>query len=106
MEEAIRTLQDQANRVEQFLPSLATREELYSVRDQAMRHAAILNEATGDSIKLLAENLARVEAAMATKADLADLEERLSAQITNMAAQITNMAAQIATLAGRRRKSH
>ena len=74
MEEAIRNLQLQWTRIEQFLPNLATRAELVATRAElvaqiqdAKRHAVILNEATRDQIKLLAENLARVEATMATK---------------------------------------
>ena len=70
MDEAIRNLQLQFDRIEQFLPSLATRGELVAQIQDAKRHAVILNEATRDEIKLLAENLARVEATMATKADL------------------------------------
>jgi hypothetical protein len=70
MEEAIRNLQVQWDRVEQFLPNLATRGELVAQIQDAKRHAVILNEATRDDIKLLAENLARVEATMATKVEL------------------------------------
>ena len=110
MEEAIRNLQLQWNRIEPFLPNLATRGELYAVRDDlvavrdalqleiqdARRHAVILNEATRDEIKLLAENLARVEATMATKQDLkeaiGELERTLSAQIGQLAGHIAALA--------------
>jgi hypothetical protein len=114
MEEAIRNLQLQANRIEEFLPNLATRGELYEVRDDlrrelvalrdvlrleiqdARRHALILNETTRDQIKLLAENLARVEGTMATKAELkaaiGGLERSLSAQIGQLASQIATLA--------------
>ena len=106
MEEAIRNLQLQANRIEQFLPNLATRVELYALRgdlvavrdalrleiQDARRHAVILNEATRDEIKLLAENLSRVEATMATKEDLKQLEGTLSAQIGQLASQIATLA--------------
>jgi hypothetical protein len=88
MEEAIRNLQDQANRLEQFLPNLSTREELCAVRDQAMRHAVILNEATHDRIKALAEGLEDVRARMATTDELKGLEDRLSAQIGDLTPQI------------------
>src|SRR6185503_3353811 len=60
----------QADRIEQFLPNLATRAELVAQIQDAKRHAMILNEATRDEIKLLAENLARVEATMLTREDL------------------------------------
>src|SRR2546421_12972539 len=81
MEEAIRNLQDQANRLEQFLPSLSTREELYgglhSLRDElrseiqdAKRHALMLSEATHDRIKVLAEGLEDVRARMVMKDDV------------------------------------
>lgn len=103
MEEAIRSLQLQTNRIEQFLPILATRSELYAVHDalrleiqDARRHAVILNEATRDDIKLLAENLARVEATMATKKDLGAaigaLEQTIGAQIAELATQIAALA--------------
>ena len=114
MEEAIRNLQLQANRIEQFLPNLATRGELYAVRDalqleihDARRQAMILNEATRDDIKLLAENLARVEATMATKQELKEaiggIERTLSAQIGQVASQVGQLATQVATLAKRRK---
>jgi len=96
MEEAIRNLQLQADRIEQFLPNLATRAELVAQIQDAGRHAVILNEATRDQIKLLAENLARVEATMATKQDLKELERTLSGQIAQLAGQI-------AAFAGRRK---
>ena len=103
MEEAIKNLQLQANRIEQFLPNLATRGELYAVRDalrleiqDARRQAVILNEATRDEIKLLAENVARVEATMATKEELktaiGGLERTLSAQIGELGRQIATIA--------------
>ena len=96
MEEAIRNLQLQADRIEQFLPNLATRAELVAQIQEAKRHAVILNEATRDEIKLLAENLARVEATMATKGDLkgaiGGLERTLSAQIGQLASQIATLA--------------
>jgi hypothetical protein len=88
MEEAIKNLQLQWNRIEQFLPNLATRGELVAEIQDARRHAVILNEATRDQIRLLAENLARVEATMATKEDLKQLEGTLSAQIGRLASQI------------------
>jgi len=92
MEEAIRNLQLQWTRIEQFLPNLATRAELVATRAElvaqiqdAKRHAVILNEATRDQIKLLAENLARVEATMATKEELRSaidgVEQKLRAAI-------------------------
>jgi hypothetical protein len=85
MEEAIRNLQLQADRIERFLPNLATRAELVAEIQDAKRHAVILNEATRDEIKLLAENLARVEATMATKAELRSaidgVEQKLRAAI-------------------------
>src|SRR5262245_29201919 len=88
MEEAIRNLQLQWNRIEQFLPNLATRAELVAQIQEAKRHAAILNEATRDQIELLAENLARVEATMATKVELraaiTGLEEKLRVAITEL----------------------
>jgi len=92
MEEAIRNLQLQANRIEQFLPNLATRAELVAQIQDARRHAVILNEATRDAIKLLAENLSRVEATMATKEDLKQLEGTLSAQVGQLASQIATLA--------------
>lgn len=107
MEEAIRNLQLQANRIEQFLPNLATRGELYAVRDtlrleiqDARRHAVILNEATRDDIKVVAENLARVEATMVTKQEL---KEAISVLERTLSAQIGQLASQIATLAKRRK---
>jgi hypothetical protein len=137
MEEAIRNLQLQATRIEQFLPNLATRGELFAVRDalrveiqDARRHAVILNEASRDEIKLLAENLARVEATMVTKEDLkaigglgrveatmatkvelraaiGGLEEKLKEAIggleRTLSAQLGELASQIATLAKRRK---
>lgn len=113
MEEATRNLQLQANRIEQFLPNLATRGELYALRDDlrleiqdAKRHAVILNEATRDEIKLLTENLARVEATMATKEQLNEavgaLQQTIGAQQQTLSAQIGQLASQIATLAKRR----
>jgi DNA repair exonuclease SbcCD ATPase subunit len=122
MEEAIRNLQLQADRIEQFLPNLATRGELVAQIQDARRHAAILNEATRGEIKLLAENLARVEATMATKAELraaiGGLEEQLRATMATkqdlkeaigglertLSAQIGQLASQIANLAKRRRR--
>ena len=92
MEEAIRNLQLQANRIEQFLPNLATRAELFAQIQDERRHAVILNEATRDAIKLLAENLSRVEATMATKEDLKQLEGTLSAQVGQLASQIATLA--------------
>ena len=59
------------------------------------KNAVILNEATRDEIKLLAENLARVEATMATKEDLKQLEGTLSAQIGQLASQIATLAREI-----------
>jgi len=111
MEEAIRNLQLQADRIEQFLPNLATRGELVAAIQDAKRHAAILNEATRDEIKLLAENLARVEATMATKEELkaaiGGLEEELKGAIgeleRTLSAQIGQLASQIAPLARRRK---
>jgi len=96
MEEAIRNLQLQADRIEQFLPNLATRGELVAQIQDAKRHAVLLNEATRDDIKLLAENVARVEATMATKGELkaaiGGLERTLSAEIGQLASQIANLA--------------
>jgi hypothetical protein len=71
----------------------------------------ILNEATRDEIKLLAENLARVEAKMATKEELkaaiGGLEEELKGAIggleRTLSAQIGQLASQIATLVRRRK---
>ena len=120
MEEAIRNLQLQADRIEQFLPNLATRGELVAQIQDAKRHAAILNEATRDDIKLLAENLARVEATMATRVELraaiGGLEEKLRATMATkqdlkeaigglerLSAQVGQLASQIATLAKRRK---
>ena len=111
MEEAIRNLQLQADRIEQFLPNLATRGEMVAQIQDAKRHAVILNEATRDEIKLLAENLARVEATMATKEELkaaiSGLEEELKGAIggleRTLSAQIGQLANQIATLARRRK---
>ena len=101
MEEAIRNLQLQADRIEQFLPNLATRAELVAQIQDAKRHAAVLNESTRDEIKLLAENLARVEVTMATKEELKSaiggLERSLGAQIGQLASQIGRL--------NRRRKS-
>jgi len=122
MEEAIRNLQLQAERIEQFLPNLATRGALVAQIQDARRHAGILNEATRGEIKLLAENLARVEATMATKAELraaiGGLEEQLRATMATkqdlkeaigglertLSAQIGQLASQIASLAKRRRR--
>ena len=141
MEEAIRNLQLQWTRIEQFLPNLATRAELVATRAElvaqiqdAKRHAVILNEATRDQIKLLAENLARVEATMATKAELRSaidgVEQKLRAAIggvegelraviggveeelkgaiggleRTLSRQVSQLASQIATLAKRRKK--
>jgi hypothetical protein len=108
MEEAIRNLQLQANRIEQFLPNLATRGELVAEIQDARRHAVILNEATRDQIRMLAENLARVEATMATKEQLNEavgaLQQTISAQQKSLSAQIGQLASQIATLAKRRKK--
>jgi hypothetical protein len=92
MEEAIRNLQLQWNRMEQFLPNLATRGELVAQIQDAKRHAVFLNETTRDEIKLLAENLARVEATMATKEDLKQLERTLSGQVAQLASQIAALA--------------
>ncbi len=111
MEEAIRNLQLQANRIEQFLPNLATRGELYAVRDtlrleiqDARRHAVILNEATRDDIKVVAENLARVEATMVTKQELKEtIKETIGGLERTLSAQIGQLASQIATLAKRRK---
>jgi hypothetical protein len=122
MEEAIRNLQLQADRIEQFLPNLATRRELVAQIQDAKRHAVILNEATRHEITLLAENLARVEATMATKEELkaaiggleedlkaaiGGLEEDLKAAIggleRGLSAQIGQLTGQIAALAKRRR---
>lgn len=131
MEEAIRNLQLQADRIEQFLPNLATRGELVAQIQDAKRHAMILNEATRDEIKLLAENLARVEATMATKLELRqaidgleeelrgaiggvkeelratmatkdDLKEAIGGLERTLSAQIGQLASQIASLAKRR----
>ena len=141
MEEAIRNLQLQWTRIEQFLPNLATRAELVATRAElvaqiqdAKRHAVILNEATRDQIKLLAENLARVEATMATKEELRSaidgVEQKLRAAIggvegelravivgveeelkgaiggleRTLSRQVSQLASQIATLAKRRKK--
>ena len=108
MEEAIRNLQLQADRIEQFLPNLATRGELVAEIQAARRHAVLLNEATRDEIKLLAENLARVEATMATKEQLNEavgaLQQTISAQQQTLSAQIGQLAGQIAALARRRKK--
>ena len=92
MEAAIRNLQLQADRIEQFLPNLATRGELVAQIQDAKRHAVILSEATRDDIRLLAENLARVGATMATKEDLKQLERTLSAQVSQLATQIASLA--------------
>ena len=101
MEEAIRNLQLQADRIEQFLPNLATRGELVAQIQDARRHAGILNEATRGEIKLLAENLASVEATMATKQDL---KEAIGGLERTLSAQIGQLASQIASLAKRRRR--
>jgi len=131
MEDAIRNLQLQADRIEQFLPNLATRGDLVAQIQDARRHAVILNEATRDQIKLLAENLARVEATMATKVELRaaitgleenlrgaiggvekdlratmatkqDLKEAIGGVERSLSAQIGQLASQIASLAKRR----
>jgi hypothetical protein len=111
MEEAIRNLQLQANRIEQFLPNLATRGELHAVRDalrveiqDARRQAVILNEATRDDIKLLAENLARVEATMVTKEELKGaIKEAIGGLERTLSAQIGQLASQIAIISKRRK---
>jgi cell division septum initiation protein DivIVA len=110
MEEAIRNLQLQWDRIEQFLPNLATRAELVAQIQEAKRHAVILNEATRDEIRLLAENLARLEARMLTRADLEamatnqDLKEAIGGLERTLSAQVGQLASQIATLTNRRRK--
>ena len=128
MEEAIRNLQLQADRIEQFLPNLATRVELVAQIQDAKRHAMMLNEATRDAIKLLAENLARVEATMATRVELrtaiggleqelrgaiGGLEKELGATMATkqdlgalertLSAQFGQLASQIARLTRRRK---
>src|SRR4051812_6999764 len=71
MEDAIIKLTEQTNRIEQFLPSLVTRGEFQEAIVDAKRYALILNEATRDEIRLLAENVRRLSATMATRDDLA-----------------------------------
>ena len=110
MEEAIRNLQLQWNRIEQFLPNLATRGELVAAIQDAKRHAVILNEATRGELKLLAENLARVEATMLTREDLkamatkVDLKEAIGGLERSLSAQIGQLTSQIDRLARRRNK--
>jgi hypothetical protein len=106
MEDAIKTLQDQANRIEEFLPNLALRDELYAMRDEVMRHARMLNEATNNRIDLLAEGLADVRERMATKTDLKEaidgLEQRLEQRL---GARLARLSEQISALANGRRKN-
>src|SRR5438105_1767247 len=86
MEEAIRNLQDQANRFEQFLPTLATREELYAtrddlrrelqtVRDDVMRYALLLNERTEENLKIVAEGVVSVRELMGTMVTKAEMQK-------------------------------
>ena len=100
MEEAIKNLQLQTNRIEEFLPTLSTREELHAVRDEVKRHALVLNEATRAEIKILAENLSHVEATMATKEELKGLEGRVSQRIEDLRTQVAEQVREVTTQVG------
>jgi hypothetical protein len=115
MEEAIKNLQLQANRIEQFLPTLAThndlsdlRRDLVTVRDSlrleiqdTRRQAVMLNEATRDEIKLIAENLSRVEATIGGLQQT--INQTSNAQQQTLSALIGHLASQIATRVRRRK---
>jgi hypothetical protein len=80
MEEAIRNLQLQWHRIEEFLPNLATRGELYALRDDLV--------VVRDAWRLEIQDA---------------LQQTISAQQQTLSAQIGQLASQIATLTRHRK---
>ena len=105
MEQELTILKAQASAIERILPTLATKgdlrayatkqdlrdelrlatealqHEILTAMDEAKRHAVILNEATRDEIRLVAEQ-------MATKNDLQELGRELRGEMTGLKDEI------------------
>lgn len=74
MEEQLKTLDVRTRAIEQFLPTLATKEGLEEVK----RHAVMLNEATRGEIRLVAEHMATPSDLREVKSDLNELRGDLN----------------------------
>ncbi len=87
MEQEIRNLNEFVGELRQVLPLLATKEDLkaFATKDElreevanARRYALILNEATRDDIKLLAENMVAMQSQLkGMQTQLDRIERRL-----------------------------
>ena len=100
MEQEIKNLNVRTSAIEQILPTLATKQDLLLTREElkagledAKRYALMLNEATRDDIRLLAEQ-------MATKGDLQELRHEMRL----MGDDVRSIAEQVAILSARKRK--
>ena len=100
-----------------------TREELYAVRDAVMQQARMLNEQTGDRIKVLGEGVQDVREQMGTLVTKVEMKEefqrsedaftalrrqvetQIAALSGQLGAQIAALTRQVAALPQRRRKS-
>jgi hypothetical protein len=82
MEQLLRNLDRRVERIEQILPTLATKDELRAQGEQTRRHFDVVAESLRDDIRLIAEGQAALThgvAAMRTelKQDIAGLARRL-----------------------------
>ena len=100
MEQEIKNLNVRTSAIEQILPTLATKQDLLLTREElkagledAKRYALMLNEATRDDIRLLAQQ-------MATKGDLQELRREMRL----MGDDVRSIAEQVAILSARKRK--
>jgi hypothetical protein len=82
MEQLLRNLDRRVERIEQILPTLATKDELRAQGEQTRRHFDVVAESLRDDIRLIAEGQAALThgvAAMRTELqqDIAGLDRRL-----------------------------
>ena len=98
MEEQIKNIDARTTAIEHILPTLATKDDLRLTTDAlqheietgfeaAEAHADRLNEVTREQIRIVADHVALVARQMATKGDLQQLQQTLSAQIAALAAR-------------------
>lgn len=62
LDQVVRNIDRRLDRVEQILPTLATREELREEFERSRRHSDVLFESLKDDIRLVAEGLATMQA--------------------------------------------
>ena len=107
MEEQLKNLHARTTAIEHILPTLATKDDLrlttaalqYKIEagfEAAKAHADRLNEVTREQVRLVADQVTLIAGQMATKGELQQLQQTLSAE-TASKRELQQLAAQMAS---------